>query len=206
MWRRKQRRPPATYEDVRRVAEVLSRFNAHLIERHFPVSADTAQEFMARLVEERLFGGLQPDGWHYLPVRKLRQRRSRRKPKIAKIVGFDESIVEEPEPAEDVTRRIDALEREGYALRAKVNRLQEARKSVISQREQWKARALAAEALLKSARDLRSKGTDRFDALRRIVAKELHPDHCAGGDFEKLARGEFFKRLWPEIEQLMGRT
>jgi hypothetical protein len=27
-------------------------------------------------------------------------------------------------------------------------------------------------------------------------------DHCAGGDFEMLARIEFFKRLWPEIERL----
>ena len=161
---------------------------------------------MARLVEERLFGGLQPDGWHYLPVRKLRQRRTRRKPKIAKIVGFDESIVEEPEPAEDVTRRIDALEPEGYALRAKVNRLQEARKSVISQREQWKARALAAEALLKSARDLRSKGTDRFDALRRSSPRNCTRTTARVATLKSWHEREFFKRLWPEIEQLMGRT
>src|SRR5207248_1903040 len=65
MWQRKQRRPPSTYEDVRKVAEVLSRTNAALIEKHFAVSTATAQEFMERLVTERLFRDLQPDGWHY---------------------------------------------------------------------------------------------------------------------------------------------
>ena len=55
MWRRKQQRPPPTYEDVRLVAEVLSRINAALIEKHFAVGADTAQEFMERLVKERTF-------------------------------------------------------------------------------------------------------------------------------------------------------
>jgi len=42
MWRRKQQRSPSTYEDVRRVADVLSRINAALIEKHFGVSSDTA--------------------------------------------------------------------------------------------------------------------------------------------------------------------
>ena len=50
MWRRKPQRPPPTYEDVRLVAEALSHINADLIQRHFAVSADTAQQFMERLV------------------------------------------------------------------------------------------------------------------------------------------------------------
>ena len=49
----------------------------------------------------------------------------------------------------------------------------------------------------------RSKGDDsRFDALRRLIAKELHPDFCTGGQLEKLLRQECFKRLWPEIERI----
>src|SRR5207237_7744227 len=103
-----------------------------------------------------------------------------------------------------LTRRIKEMEQEACALRAKVRRLVVAGKVVIAQREEWKARALAAEELLESERDRRSKGHDLFDALRRIVARELPPDHCAGGDFEKLARSEFFKRLWPEIERIAG--
>ena len=56
MWRRKQQRFPSTYEDVRLVAEVLSRINAALIEKHFAVTQATAQEFMERLVREGHFG------------------------------------------------------------------------------------------------------------------------------------------------------
>jgi hypothetical protein len=202
MWRRKQQPSPPTYEDVRLVAEVLSRINSDLIERHFAVSADTAQQFMNRLVAERHFGGLQPDGWHYPPVRKLRLRRTRRTTKATTEFGIDDAIADRPVSAEDMTGRIDELEQEGYALRATIKRLQDAGKTVIDQREQWKARALAAEEQMATERDRQASGQDRFDALRRLVVKELHPDACNGGQLEKLMRQECFKKLWPEIERL----
>ena len=188
MWRRNQRRPPSSYEDVRLVAEVLSRLSADLIERHFGLSSDIAQQFMDRLVEERRFGDLQPDGWHYPPTRKLRLRRIRRKPTYADEFKIGESIPDEPPSVEDLTQRVDELEGEAHTLRATVKRLQGAGRMVISQREQWKARALVAEELLDSERSRRSKGDDRFDALHRFVAKELHPDFCNGGAVEKLIR------------------
>jgi hypothetical protein len=194
MWRRKPQRPPPTYEDVRLVAEVLSRINPDLIERHFAVSADTAQQFVERLVEERRFGGLQPGGWHYPPVRKLRLRRTRRKPKITNEFKIDESTRDEPASVDDLTQRIDELEQESYALRSQVKRLQDAGKTIIAHREQWKARAIAAEEQLDSERRQCSKGDDRFDALRRLVVKELHPDYCNGGTLEKLIRQECFKK------------
>ena len=100
MWRRKPQRPPPTYEDVRLVAEVLSRINADLIQRHFAVSADTAQQFMERLVAEKRFGDVQADGWHYPPIRKLRRHRPRRKPMAANKPKTEESIADQPEPAE----------------------------------------------------------------------------------------------------------
>ena len=100
--------------------------------------------------------------------------------------------------------RIDELEQEGHALRARIKRLQIAGKTVIAQREQWKSRALAAEELLEAERNRHAGGQDRFDALRRLVAKELHPDFCKGGQLEKLMRQECFKKLWPEIERLAG--
>jgi hypothetical protein len=201
MWRQQPPRPPPTYEDVRLVAEVLSRINADLIERHFGLSAETAENFMARLVTERRFGDLQSDGWHYPPVRKLRVRRSRGKPKVA-----DEPQVEVGTSPEDSAQRIEELEREGYALRAKITSLRHAGKTVIAQREEWKARALAAEEFLESERDRHATGQGRFDALRRLIAKELHPDACDGGQLEKLIREEFFKKVWPEIERLVERS
>ena len=188
MWRRKQQPPPPTYEDVRLVAEVLSRINADLIERHFAVSADVAEQFMDRLVAEECFGDLQPDGWHYPPVRKLRLRRTRRKPKVTNKVMTEEGFWDRPESVEDLTERTDELEQERYSLRATIKRLQDAGKTVIEQREQWKARAIAAEEQMATERDRHASGQDRFDALRRLIAKELHPDFCTGGQLEKAAR------------------
>jgi hypothetical protein len=44
----------------------------------------------------------------------------------------------------------EALERESGALHARIKRLQDAGKTVIAQRERWKARALAAEGRLQT--------------------------------------------------------
>ena len=202
MWLRKPQRPPPSYEDVRLVAEALSRINADLIQCHFVVSANTAQEFMERLVAEKRFGDVQPDGWHYPPIRKLRRHRPPRNQMTANKPKTEQSIADEPEPAEDLARRIDELEQEGHALRARIKRLQDAGKTVIAQREEWRARALGAEGLLEAERNRHASGQARFDALRRLVAKELHPDFCTGGQLEKLMRQECFKKLWPRIEEL----
>ena len=108
--------------------------------------------------------------------------------------------------ADELGKRVGELAGEVRALRASITRLQNAGKTVIGQREELKARARVAEqkvtdlsAQLANRRPTRD---DRFDALRRLVARELHPDHCVGGDIEKTVRAEFFKRLWPEIERL----
>jgi hypothetical protein len=87
---------------------------------------------------------------------------------------------------------------------AKIKRLQDAGKTVVAQREEWRTRALAGE---DKAAELATQLShqprdDRFDRLRRIVARELHPDFCTGGSVEKALRAEFFKALWPEIERL----
>ncbi len=51
------------------MAEPLTHISVDLIQRHFAVSADTAQQFMERLVQEKRFGDGQADGWNYPPVR-----------------------------------------------------------------------------------------------------------------------------------------
>ena len=55
-------------------------------------------EFMERLVAEKRFGDLQPDGWHYPPIRKLRRHRPPRKQMTANKRKTEESIADEPEP------------------------------------------------------------------------------------------------------------
>ena len=144
-----------------------------------------------------------PDtGKHYPPIHKLRLWRSRVKTKAADDFTIQEGAPDQPKSVDDLNQRIDELEQEGHALRVKVKRLQEAGKTVIAQREQWKAWALAAEEQIATERDRQASGQDRFDALRRIVVKELHPDACDGGQLEKLIRAECFKKVWPEIERL----
>ena len=121
-------------------------------------------------------------------------------------VDSSEPNANSPMSADQLGKRVGELEGEVRALRASVSRLQNAGKTVIAQREEWKARALVAEQkvtdLTAQLANRRATRDDRFDALRRLVARELHPDHCAGGDIEKTVRAEFFKKLWPEIERL----
>lgn len=73
------------------------------------------------------------------------------------------------------------------ALHEKISRLRVAGKTVIAQRETWKARALAAET--------------KFVRVKRLLAKELHPDY-AGTLSEKPVLAEIFKRIWPQIEAI----
>ncbi len=202
IWSRTLKRPEPTYPQVRNVAEVLSRSNASLIQKHFSLPPQIADEFMRRLVEEALFGPIQDDGWHYPSTRKSRPRFDTEKPKV--------HANEDRRDASTNSPGADELKVEVRKLTAKVKRLQSAGKTVIAQREEWRKRALAAEA---QAMDLTSKiarhqsttADDRFDKVRRLIAKELHPDFCTAGAIEKTVRQEFFKKLWPEIERLSER-
>jgi hypothetical protein len=139
-------------------------------------------------------------------------QRSRKEPKFAEpkakreaVDGFEPNT-DPPIAADELVKRVGELEGEARSLRASVSRLQNAGKTVIAQREEWKTRALIAEQkvtdLTAQLANRQATRDDRFDALRRLVARELHPDHCKGGDIEKTVRAEFFKRLWPEIERL----
>jgi hypothetical protein len=125
-------------------------------------------------------------------------------------VGNFEPNTDPPVSVDELGKRVAELEGEVRALKASVSRLQNAGKTVIAQRQQWKARALVAEQkltdLTAQLTNRRPPRDDRFEVLRRLVARELHPDHCMGGDIEKAVRAEFFKRLWPEIERLVERA
>ena len=116
----------------------------------------------------------------------------------------------DPVSADQLGKGVGELEGEVRDLRASVSRLQNAGKTIIAQREEWKAQALVAEQkvtdLTAQLANRRATRDDRFDALRQLVARELHPDFCDNGGIEKLIRAEFFKRLWPEIERLAERA
>ena len=93
-----------------------------------------------------------------------------------------EPNADSPVCADELGKRVGELEGEVRALRASVSRLQTAGRKVIAQREEWKARALISEQnvtdLTVQLANRRSTRDDRFQALRRLVARELHPDFC----------------------------
>jgi hypothetical protein len=74
-----------------------------------------------------------------------RQKPQRRPPTYEAPPRRKQMAANKAEPAEDLAGRIDELEQEGHALRAKITRLQHAGTTVIGQREHWKSQALAAE-------------------------------------------------------------
>ena len=134
-------------------------------------------------------------------------QRSREEPKSAAPKAKREAVdrfepnADPPVCADELGKRVGELEGEVRALRASVSRLQNAGKTVIAEREEWKARALVAE---QKATDLTAQlanrqatRDDHFQALRRLVARELHPDFCEGGGVEKIIRAEFFKNSGP---------
>ncbi len=42
----------------------------------------------------------------------------------------------------------------------------------------------------------------KYGKIRRLVARELHPDHSKSEGIEKIVRAEIFKDLWPKIESI----
>lgn len=43
---------------------------------------------------------------------------------------------------------------------------------------------------------------ERFSALKKIVARELHPDSDRVSNSERIIREELFKKIWSEIEKI----
>ncbi len=42
----------------------------------------------------------------------------------------------------------------------------------------------------------------QYDAVRRLIARELHPDACDSDDPTKPLRAELFKRIWPQLLEI----
>lgn len=102
------------------------------------------------------------------------------------------------------------LERKQAELRAELARAGFALEEAVKQRELYHLSANAAE---ERARLLQlelngpadERGADkRFNALRRYLARELHPDLAGENADERAIRETIFKRVWAKIEQLQA--
>lgn len=87
------------------------------------------------------------------------------------------------------------------AERENMQKLRDACRLLIAEREAWKRRALAAEArmLTEEADEM---DRQRFDALRRVLARELHPDYAPPDRGDMSLREALFKSIWPKVEQI----
>jgi hypothetical protein len=87
------------------------------------------------------------------------------------------------------------------AERENMQKLRDACRLLIAEREAWKRRALAAEArmLTEEADEM---DRQRFDALRRVLARELHPDYAPADRGDMSLRESLFKSIWPKVEQI----
>ena len=82
-----------------------------------------------------------------------------------------------------------------------MRKLRDTCRLLIAEREAWKRRALAAEARMLTE-DADAMDRQRFDALRRVLARELHPDYAPADQADVPLREALFKSIWPKVEQI----
>ena len=73
--------------------------------------------------------------------------------------------------------------------------------NLIQERDFWKLKAESARSD-KDPQDQAAREDKRIEALRRLLARELHPDKAKFSTEEAALRAEIFKRLWPEIDRI----
>jgi hypothetical protein len=99
------------------------------------------------------------------------------------------------------------LEERCAGLQADALRLTAAAEDAIRQRDVWQLSAASAEQRLRALeadldRPAPTAVDQRFEQLRRFLARELHPDLAGGDAAQRALREALFKRVWAKIEQL----
>ncbi|MCA3359570.1 MAG: hypothetical protein ING02_16375 [Roseomonas sp.] len=74
-------------------------------------------------------------------------------------------------------------------------------KNLIQERDFWKVKATSA-VTKKASQEEVAREDKRIEALRRLLAKELHPDMAKTASEESALRTKLFKQLWPEIDRI----
>lgn len=73
--------------------------------------------------------------------------------------------------------------------------------NLIHERDFWRVKAERAGAN-KDPQDQAAREDKRIEALRRLLARELHPDMAKPSTEEAALRTKLFKQLWPEIDRI----
>jgi hypothetical protein len=210
--------PIPSYADAVRFVRRQPRINTSTLADGLGIRWSLALDYLERMERSRVVGAIQDDGWW--PVARIEGPPAARKPgasdKSATLRRGNPPMAEKPAetpalppspnatPGNDQQQMLDKLREAARVLMAErdnMQKLRDACRLLIAEREAWKRRALAAEArmLTEEADEMDRK---RFDALRRVLARELHPDYAPADRGDISLREALFKSIWPKVEQI----
>jgi len=207
--------PIPSYADAVRYVRRQPRINTSTLADGLAIRWALALDYLERMERSGVVGAIQDDGWW--PVARSQEPPIARKPEAKDQVlrRGNPPAAEAPEPptlppppsaaaAHDQQQVMDKLREAARVLMAErenMQKLRDACRLLIAEREAWKRRALAAEArmLTEEADEM---DRQRFDALRRVLARELHPDYAPADRGDMSLREALFKSIWPKVEQI----
>lgn len=208
-----------TYADAVRFVRRQPRINTSTLADGLGIRWGVALDYLERMERSGVVGAIEDDGWW--PVARSKDPPVARKPsaaapgKGATLRRGSQPLPEKPAEtaalppppstaANDQQQLMEKLREAARVLMAErenMQKLRDACRLLIAEREAWKRRALAAEArmLTEEADEM---DRQRFDALRRVLARELHPDYAPAGLGDMSLREALFKSIWPKVEQI----
>ena len=212
--------PIPSYADAVRYVRRQPRINTSTLADGLAIRWSLALDYLERMERSGVVGAIQDDGWW--PVARIEGPPAARKPStsgpgkdsVLRRGGPSDSgvppetlnLAAPPSPASDADQQklMDKLREAARVLMAErenMQKLRDACRLLIAEREAWKRRALAAEArmLTEEADEM---DRQRFDALRRVLARELHPDYAPADRGDISLREALFKSIWPKVEQI----
>ena len=216
--------PIPSYADAVRFVRRQPRINTTTLADGLGIRWSLALDYLERMERAGIVDPIENDGWW--PVGRSRvppvARRTasgdygagtilrRGAPPSSVATKHDEPVVPPmPDQSKDPDQKIlmEKLREAARVLMAErenMQKLRDACRLLIAERESWKRRALAAEGrtLTEEAEDL---DRHRFDALRRLLARELHPDYAPANGGDLMLREALFKSIWPKVEQIERR-
>ncbi len=212
--------PIPSYADAVRYVRRQPRINTSTLADGLGIRWGIALDYLERMERSGVVGAIDDDGWW--PVARSKDPPIARKPSAAE-PGKGATLRRRSQPApekpavtpalppppsaaaaNDQQQMMDKLREAARVLMAErenMQKLRDACRLLIAEREAWKRRALAAEArmLTEEADEM---DRQRFDSLRRVLARELHPDYAPADRGDMSLREALFKSIWPKVEQI----
>lgn len=211
--------PIPTYADAVRYVRRQPRINTSTLADGLGVRWGIALDYLERMERAGVVGAIEDDGWWPVArtkgppaARKLEATEPRKgaalrrgSPPTREALAETPALSPPPSPTpNDQQQMLEKLREAARVLMAErenMQKLRDACRLLIAEREAWKRRALAAEArmLTEEADEM---DRQRFDALRRVLARELHPDYAPADRGDMSLREALFKSIWPKVEQI----